>query len=75
MLKFGIFNAANEIVNADGTPTRPFYQFCRALWNIFNNNIPKISTPSGGDVVDAQARQAIEQILNVLEQSGLTNKE
>lgn len=75
MPKLGIFNAANEIVNQDGTPTRVFYQFCRGLWNIFNTNTPKITAPSGGDVVDTQARQAIEQILNVLENSGLTNKE
>lgn len=33
MLNFGMFNARYPIVNPDGTPTRSFYGFCRAVWD------------------------------------------
>lgn len=124
MLNFNIINAANRIVNNDGTPTQEFYSFCRSLWNnlggsssldlaemasrantqslINKQNIEQINStmlgygtivthnanefvaypavkpaqitkPTGGTTEDAEARTAIDSIIDVLETYGLTN--
>lgn len=72
MPRFSIINAREKIVDNEGNPTPAFYSFCRSVWNALNSNAAKINVPTGGETVDTQARQAIKQIISILEQSGLT---
>lgn len=74
MLKFPIFNARVAIVNDDKTATRTFYSFCQSVWNHLNNTQAKINKPTGGSVVDSEARAAIEQIISSLEKYGITKE-
>lgn len=71
MPKFSIINAREPIIEQNGSPTPVFYGFCRSVWNALNGN-SSISAPTGGSTVDTEARQAIQQILDVLNQSGIT---
>lgn len=71
MPKFSIINSREKIVDGEGNPTPTFYSFCRSIWNALNGSV-NITAPTGGSTVDTQARQAIQQILDVLKQSGLT---
>lgn len=76
MPDFPIFNARSAIVEGDGTPSRTFYAFCRQVWDKLNKDKQaNIAVPSGGEVVDVEARQAIEQIINTLEKYGITKEE
>lgn len=71
MPRFSIINAREPIIEQNGSPTPVFYGFCRSVWNALNGNI-SITAPTGGSTVDIEARQAIQQILDVLNQSGIT---
>ena len=71
MPKFSIINAREPIIEQNGNPTPVFYGFCRSIWNALNGNT-SITAPTGGSTVDTEARQAIQQILEVLNQSGIT---
>ena len=71
MPKFSIINAREPIIEQNGSPTPVFYGFCRSVWNALNGNT-SITAPTGGSTVDTEARQAIQKILDVLNQSGLT---
>lgn len=70
MPKFPIINAREKIIEEEGSPTPAFYSFCRSIWNALNGNV-SISAPTGGTTVDTEARQAINNILETLKQSGM----
>lgn len=71
MHKFAMFNARSEIVNNDQTAHRTFYAWCQSVWRALNSPSAPISTPTGGSVVDTQARQAINDILTALKSQGI----
>lgn len=73
MRKFPIFNAQSEITE-DNKATNTFYTFCLAVWKALHNQSPKISAPTGGSTVDTEARQAINRILQALENFGITKE-
>ena len=75
MRKFPIFNIHAEITNDDKTASNIFYNFCLAIYNRLNNNqSAKINAPTGGSVVDDEARAAINQIISSLEKFGITKE-
>lgn len=69
MLNFGMFNARYPIVNQDGTPTRSFYGFCRAVWDALgggqNMGLPgQVEVNTQSIVTETEDRQdADEQII------------
>lgn len=74
MPKTPIFNVNMPIVEKDGTANRTFYKFCYDLWKTLTNQQAKITAPTGGTTVDAEARQAISDILQTLENFGITKE-
>lgn len=74
MRRFPIFNARSEIVNNDKTATNTFYAFCLSLWNAHHTPLAKINKPTGGSVVDSEARTAINNIITALEKYGITKE-
>lgn len=74
MRRFPIFNVRSEIVNDDKTATSTFYAFCLSLWNAHHTPLAKIDKPTGGEVVDSEARTAINKIITALEEYGITKE-
>jgi len=74
MPKISMFNATYPIVENEGIANRPFYTWCYNVWKFLTNQQAKISTPTGGDTVDVEARQAINDIIQALEKFGITKE-
>lgn len=74
MPKFPIFNVNMPIVENDGTANRTFYKFCYDLWKSVTNTQAKITAPTGGETIDTEARQAINDIIQSLEKYGITKE-
>ena len=73
MRRFPMFNAQSEITR-DDKATNTFYSFCLAVWNALHNQSAKINAPTGGNVVDSEARTAINNIITALEKYGITKE-
>lgn len=74
MPKIPMYNVVMPIVEQDGTANRTFYKFCYDLWKSLTNQQAKITAPTGGNTVDAEARQAINDIIQSLEKYGITKE-
>ena len=74
MPKFPMFNTMLPIVEEDRTSNKVFYTWCRNVWQALTNQQAKITAPTGGDTVDTEARQAINDILQALENFGITKE-
>lgn len=74
MPKFPFFNTLLPIVEKDGTSNRTFYAWCHQVWMALTNTQAKINAPTGGETVDAEARQAISDIIQALEKFGITKE-
>lgn len=64
--------APSPWVRPDGQPVQPFYQYIITLTSTVNGlttnqtGAGSVAKPTGGSVVDVQARAAIDAIINAL---------